>query len=174
MTAYLLIKIVPFWGLSLIATTLLYIVPFVYINNKEVIDTQINNASHVVNKQTAQIKDVAGHHTARASESVKNIAGDYSAKAQEYMGSARQTTANAANKATAATTGRSTSGTTTTKPTAAGSRNTSSAYKTSDFPNAPQTGPTPATEQFKATADELSREAGVGNVKKQEGPVLAS
>jgi hypothetical protein len=53
------------------------------------IDQQIRNASQIVNTQASQVKDLAGHHTARATETVKAYAGDYSAKAQNYIGSAR-------------------------------------------------------------------------------------
>lgn len=160
----------------------MYLVPFVYTNNKELIDEQLNHASHVVGEQTQQIKNVAGHHTARATESVKSYAGDYSAKAQEYMGSAKQSAANATNKTVNATSNAAGSA----KQTATNASNQaanatkrnvssgSSTYKSTDFPNAPQTGPSPLSDQFKATADELSKEAGMGNVKRDEGPILAS
>ncbi|KAL9098751.1 MAG: hypothetical protein Q9163_005644 [Psora crenata] len=87
--SYWLIKIVPFWGLSLIAASCIYLGPLTYMNNKEFIDTHVANIQNVVNTQATQVKDLAGHHTARASETVKQYAGDYSAKAQEYIGSAR-------------------------------------------------------------------------------------
>ena len=63
--------------------------PLIYMTNKELIDHHVKNASEVANAQANQLKDLAGHHTARAHETVKSYAGDYSAKAQEYMGSAR-------------------------------------------------------------------------------------
>lgn len=87
--SYWLIKIVPFWGLSLIGTSLAYLGPLVYINNKELIDTHLANASEVVNSQASQVKDMANYHTNRASSSVKQYAGDYTSKAQGYIGSAR-------------------------------------------------------------------------------------
>ena len=59
------------------------------MTNKELIDEHISKASDVVNTQATQVKDLAGHHTARAQETVKAYAGDYSAKAQNYIGSAR-------------------------------------------------------------------------------------
>ena len=119
MTSYLLIKIIPFWGLSLIGCSMLYLTPLIYTNNKAAIDTQIANAQDIVNKQAAQVKDLAGHHTAQASETIKSYAGDYSAKAQDYMGSVRQ---------------RNVSG-----PSATATRSSASgSYKASDFPAAPQ------------------------------------
>ena len=63
--------------------------PLIYMTNKELIDHHVKNASEVANAQANQLKDLAGHHTARAQETVKSYAGDYSAKAQEYMGSVR-------------------------------------------------------------------------------------
>lgn len=87
--SYWLIKVVPFWGLSLIAVSCIYMGPLIYMTNKELIDHHVKNASDVANAQANQLKDLAGHHTARAHETVKSYAGDYSAKAQEYMGNAR-------------------------------------------------------------------------------------
>ena len=87
--SYWLIKIVPFWGLSLIAVTCIYMGPLIYMTNKELIDHHLTNASETANAQANQLKDLAGHHTARAHETVKSYAGDYSAKAQEYMGNVR-------------------------------------------------------------------------------------
>ena len=87
--SYWLIKIVPFWGLSLIAVSCIYMGPLIYMTNKELIDHHVRNASEAANAQANQLKDLAGHHTARAQETVKSYAGDYSAKAQEYMGNVR-------------------------------------------------------------------------------------
>ncbi|CAF9930481.1 hypothetical protein IMSHALPRED_008190 [Imshaugia aleurites] len=131
--SYWLIKIVPFWGLSLIAVSCIYLGPLIYMTNKELIDHHVQNASEVANSQANQLKDLAGHHTSRAHETVKSYAGDYSAKAQEYMGSVR---------------GRSTS------PKVNSSKPTSNAplksepgsapnYSSEDFPHAPKQEPTP-------------------------------
>ena len=87
--SYWLIKVVPFWGLSLIAVSCIYMGPLIYMTNQELIDHHVKNASDVANAQANQLKDLAGHHTARAQETVKSYAGDYSAKAQEYIGSVR-------------------------------------------------------------------------------------
>lgn len=130
--AYWLVKFVPLWGLSLISVSCIYLGPLVYMTNKELIDENLSKASKVVNSQANQVKDLAGHHTSRASETVKAYAGDYSAKAQSYIGSAR---------------GRSTS------PEVASSKPMANApvksepgsapdYKPSDFPHAPKQEPT--------------------------------
>lgn len=131
LTSYYLIKILPFWGLSLIGVSCIYLGPLIYMNNKELIDTHLQNASDVVNTQAAQVKDLAGHHTARASETVKAYAGDYTSKAQEYIGS-----------------GRSKSPEMPSKPAAANAPTKSEPgmeprYSDGDFPHAPKQEPTP-------------------------------
>lgn len=88
--SYWLIKFVPLWGLSLISTCVIYLGPFIYIQNKELIDGQLNHASGVISAQAAQVKDLAGQHAGKGYESVKAATSDYTAKAQELMGSARQ------------------------------------------------------------------------------------
>ena len=130
---YWLIKIVPFWGLSLIGASCIYIGPLIYMTNKELIDEHLKNASEVVNNQANQVKDLAGHHTARAQETVKAYAGDYSSKAQNYIGSAR---------------GRSNSPeVTSSKPMAnapvKSEPGSAPKYSPSDFPHAPKQEPTP-------------------------------
>ncbi len=88
-TSYWLIKFVPFWGLSLIAVSIVYLAPLVYVNNKEMIDQNINKASQIINSQASQVKEISIHHAERATSTVKAYAGDYSAKAQNYIGGAR-------------------------------------------------------------------------------------
>jgi len=122
--SYYLIKIVPFWGLSLISTSLLFLGPLVYKTNQELIDHHLNNASNVINQQTEQVKTIAGQHAARASESTKAFVGDYSAKAQEMIGNAR---------------GRSASpNITKSEPTFKKENIPSSTYNAEDFPVAPK------------------------------------
>lgn len=87
--SYWLIKILPLWGLSLIAVSIGYLVPLIYVNNKEIIDQQLQNISQTVNSQATQVKGLAEHHTARATETVKAYAGDYTSKAQNYIGAAK-------------------------------------------------------------------------------------
>ncbi|KAI9768275.1 MAG: hypothetical protein M1835_006896 [Candelina submexicana] len=151
--SYWLIKFVPLWGLSLIATSVIYLVPLIYVNNREIIDHQIQRASEIVNSQATQVKDLAGHHTGRAVETAKAYAGDYSAKAQNYIGSAR---------------GRSgspevnSSSPPTSKPAKSYPNNdiaqeaSDASYKSSDFPHAPRQEPTsnttPIADQYRASA----------------------
>ena len=126
--SYWLIKFLPLWGLSLIATSIIYLAPLIYISNKEVIDAQIANASDVMNAQAAQVKDLAGQHTAKATSTLKTYAGDYTAKAQGMIGNAR---------------GRSSS------PEVPMKKEFSSpSYSASDFPKTPQQAPAQAEPQL--------------------------
>lgn len=119
--SYYLIKIVPFWGLSLISTSVLFLSPLIYKTNKELIDGQLAHASEILNQQTKQVKELASHHATIAANTTKQYASDYSAKAQDLVGSARA---------------RSSSPTTVKKENVP-------AYKSEDFPAAPK-------EEFKA------------------------
>ena len=89
LVSYWLIKFVPLWGLSLIGVTVIYLTPLIYVNNREIIDEQIENVTRLINSQATQVKEIAGHHAERATSTVKAYAGDYSAKAQNYIGNAR-------------------------------------------------------------------------------------
>lgn len=124
--SYWLIKIVPLWGLTLIGISNIFLGPLIYINNKEAIDAHVANAHEVVNNQANQVKDLAGHHTARYSETVKQYAGDYTAKAQGYIGSARGKSPELAKQ----------SGSTAGPGSAPG-------LSSQDFPHAPKQEPTP-------------------------------
>ncbi|KAK1752124.1 Reticulon-like protein 1 [Echria macrotheca] len=87
--SYYLVKIVPYWGLALIATTVVFLTPLIYTTNQELIDSQLKHASEIVNAQTAQLKTVAQKHTEQASQITKQYMGDYTAKAQSLIKGAR-------------------------------------------------------------------------------------
>ncbi|KAF2800691.1 cell lysis protein-like protein [Melanomma pulvis-pyrius CBS 109.77] len=87
--SYFLIKFVPLWGLTLIATTVAYIGPLVYVKNKEVIDAQLEKGYHLVNQQATQIKDLASQHTANAASTIQGYSKEYTSKAQETINSYR-------------------------------------------------------------------------------------
>ena len=129
--SYWLIKFTPLWGLTLIATSTLYLTPLIYKSNKEFIDAHLENASNVVNSQANQMKDLTAHHVGRYSETAKQYAGDYTAKAQNYIGGAR---------------GRSTSPETSNSTPANAPLKSepgdAPAYQPSDFPHAPKQEPT--------------------------------
>ncbi|KAG9235146.1 Reticulon-domain-containing protein [Amylocarpus encephaloides] len=127
-SSYYLIKVVPFWGLSLITSTVLFLAPLLYKTNKELIDHYLTQAADIANQQTKQVREIASHHAARATETTKQYVGDYSHKAQEMIGSAR---------------GRSSSPTVVKAEPAIKKENVTSTYKTEDFPAAPK-------DEFKA------------------------
>lgn len=85
--SYYLIKIVPLWGLTLIGTSVLFLTPLIYKQNKELIDHQIAHASRVVNQQTVQVKQLATQHASNAAATTKHFVDDYTHKAQEIIGS---------------------------------------------------------------------------------------
>lgn len=78
---YWLSKILPLWALSLIAVTVAYLGPLVYIANQEIINEQIENAQQIINSQANHVKDLAGQQTAHATGLMKQYVGDYGAKA---------------------------------------------------------------------------------------------
>ena len=59
--------------------------PLVYNANKELIDSQLKNASDLVNEQTSQLRSAAGKHTSHVTDLTKQYMGDYSAKAQNMI-----------------------------------------------------------------------------------------
>lgn len=129
--SYWLIKFTPIWGLTLIATSTLYLTPLIYKSNQEFIDAHLENASNMVNSQATQVKDLTAHHVGRYSETAKQYAGDYTAKAQNYIGSARgqATSPKVDNSIPANAPKKSEPG-------------DAPAYQPSDFPHAPKQEPT--------------------------------
>jgi glucan-binding YG repeat protein len=83
--SYYLVKIVPYWGLSLIATTVLFFAPLVYKSNQQFIDEHLRQATEVVSSQTAQLREATQKTTAQYTEVTKQYMGDYTAKAQELI-----------------------------------------------------------------------------------------
>ena len=104
----------------MIGTCIAFIAPLVYAQNKELIDANLKNAGDVLNKQAAQVKELAAQKTGKASETVKTYAGEYGHKAQEAIGAAKS-------KATAK------------------SRSASAGYNSNDFPAAPKGEPLQAS-----------------------------
>ncbi|KAH6632639.1 Reticulon-domain-containing protein [Chaetomium tenue] len=98
--SYYLVKIVPYWGLAVIATTVIFFTPLIYTTNQELIDTQLKHAGEVVNAQTAQLRTVAQKHTEQATQVTKQYMGDYTAKAQALIGGGRSQGAKPSVKAT--------------------------------------------------------------------------
>jgi hypothetical protein len=151
--SYYLIKIVPFWGLTLISASVLFLSPLIYKTNKELIDHHVNNASNIINQQTEQVKQLASHHAARATETTKQYVGDYSAKAQDLIGSRS----------------RSVSPTITTKsePAPVKKENVPTQYKSEDFPAAPK-------EEFKSAPTTESVASGPRDLSSEEEPLIST
>ncbi|PHH60774.1 hypothetical protein CDD81_1171 [Ophiocordyceps australis] len=82
---YHLAKLVPYWGLAIMATTVTFFVPLVYKSNQEVIDSQIKNASEMIGAQTAQFRNVAQKQANHLTTVSKQYAGDYTGKVQEML-----------------------------------------------------------------------------------------
>jgi ABC-type multidrug transport system fused ATPase/permease subunit len=87
--SYFLIKFVPMWGLALIATVTAYIGPLVYIQNKEVIDAQLEKGRSLASQQATQIRDLASKQAANASQTVSGLTQQYTTKAQETINNYR-------------------------------------------------------------------------------------
>ncbi|SPQ25238.1 8074f09c-a600-4d24-b0cb-35bf5064f60c [Thermothielavioides terrestris] len=83
--SYYLVRIVPYWGLAVIATTVVFFAPLVYTTNQEFIDSQLKHAGEVLNAQTAQLRSVAQKQTKQATQVTKQYMGDYTAKAQALI-----------------------------------------------------------------------------------------
>jgi hypothetical protein len=119
--------------MCLIGTSVMFLVPLLYVSNQELIDHHIRNASNIVNQQAEQVKQLASHHASVAAKTTQQYAADYTAKAQEMVGVKRSTSPEATTKPIK------------TEPTDSSFNAANSAtYEPSDFPAAPK-------EDFKTT-----------------------
>jgi hypothetical protein len=73
------------WGLALIGTIVTFLGPLVYIQNKEVIDAQLEKGRSLASQQAAQLRDVASKQAANASQTVQGLTQQYTTKAQETI-----------------------------------------------------------------------------------------
>jgi len=76
--------------MALITTSVIYLAPLIYLQNKEVIDRNLEQAGNVLSSQAKQAKDLTAQQTSKGFESLKQYTGDAAAKTQELVGSARQ------------------------------------------------------------------------------------
>lgn len=90
---YHLTKLIPYWGLAVIGTTLAFLLPLIYVTNKELIDQHLKSASDVVEAQTNQVRNVAQKQAQQVTALGKQYAGDYTGKVQEMLGSRAAPTA---------------------------------------------------------------------------------
>ncbi len=85
MVSYFLIKLVPLWGLGLIATTIAFLGPLVYLKNQEIIDAQLDKVYNIANKQAQQVKTLANQHAGNAVKTVQGYTQQATARAQETV-----------------------------------------------------------------------------------------
>lgn len=156
--SYGLYQLVPAWGLSLIFTCIIFLAPLIYVQNREVIDTQLENVTNIVNTQAAQLKDLTAHHTSQAFETAKVYADEYAQKAQELVGR-RQSTATTSHTGTTSTTTGTSSTSSSSLP--------KSSSTTSDFPVAPKQDPLPSAPATDPAASEFS-----GQLAAEREPLL--
>ncbi|OAA61404.1 Reticulon [Cordyceps fumosorosea ARSEF 2679] len=83
--SYFLVKLVPYWGLAILGTTLAFFVPLVYAANKELIDEHLQTASEAINAQTAQVREAAQKQADQLTALGKQYAGDYTGKVQDMI-----------------------------------------------------------------------------------------
>ncbi|KAF1833677.1 hypothetical protein BDW02DRAFT_569767 [Decorospora gaudefroyi] len=83
--SYFLIKFVPLWGLTLIATFVTYLGPLVYIKNKDAIDAQLEKGYNIANQQAQQVKGLANQHMGNAIKTAQDYTHQATGKVQETV-----------------------------------------------------------------------------------------
>jgi hypothetical protein len=76
--------------MALISTCVIFLGPLIYIENKELIDGQLQQASDVIGQQTSQLRDLTAQHTSKGLDTMKQYTGTAAARAQDLVGTARQ------------------------------------------------------------------------------------
>ena len=76
--------------MALLSTCVVYLVPLIYIQNKEFIDGHLEHAGKVASQQATQVRDLASQHAGKHYETVKGYTGEYANKAGDFVGTARQ------------------------------------------------------------------------------------
>jgi len=159
--SYGLIKLVPFWGLSLIFTCITFIAPLIYVQNQEMIDNQVENVTHIVETQASQLRDVTVKQTNSAMSTAKAYADEYTQKAQEYMGRRQSTVpTSGSGSSTGSSTGISTQSSSTTAHTSAAEpaylTKTNAVEHGPEFPVAPKQDPYPSAPATDPAATSFS------------------
>ncbi|KAI1437967.1 Reticulon-domain-containing protein [Xylaria sp. CBS 124048] len=83
--SYFLAGVLPYWGLALIATTVVFLAPLIYSTNQELIDHYVQEGAEMLSSQTEELRQVATKHASQATEITKQYMGDYTAKAQTLL-----------------------------------------------------------------------------------------
>ena len=82
------------------ATVTAFTAPLIYINNKELIDEQIQRASDMVNSQVETTKKLTGKYAEEAAVHVRTTAADLQSKVQTYTKSPTKKTEAPSNTST--------------------------------------------------------------------------
>jgi hypothetical protein len=93
---YFLIKYIPLWGLMLLATVTAFSAPLIYLNNQEVIDDKIRQASEFANAQLESGRKVSEKYAGDAIARAQATAADLSQKVQGYASSRKSPSPTAA------------------------------------------------------------------------------
>lgn len=145
----------------MIFTCITFLGPLIYVQNQEMIDSQVENVTHIVETQAHQLRDVTVQHTNQAMSTAKAYADEYTQKAQEYMGR-RTSTVPTSNQATSSTS--NTASSTQASSISAQSLSSDSAKLTKanavadgpEFPVAPKQEPYPSAPATDPAATEFS------------------
>ncbi|KAF8456690.1 Reticulon-domain-containing protein [Terfezia claveryi] len=81
---YFLIKYLPFWSLAFLGTILGFAGPYVYINNQEQIDAQINHYSDIANMKLIEARGVTEQYAGEYATRARQTASQLSEKVQSY------------------------------------------------------------------------------------------
>lgn len=81
---YFLIKYLPFWSLAFLGTILGFTGPYVYINNQEQIDAQINHYSDIANMKLNEARGVTEQYAGEYATRARQTASQLSEKVQSY------------------------------------------------------------------------------------------
>jgi len=81
---YFLIKYLPFWSLAFLGTILAFTGPYIYINNQEQIDAQINHYSDIANMKLNEARGVTEQYAGEYAIRARQTASQLSEKVQSY------------------------------------------------------------------------------------------
>jgi len=81
---YFLIKYLPFWSLAFLGTILVFTGPYVYINNQEQIDAQINHYSDIANMKLNEARGVTEQYAGEYATRARQTATQLTEKVQNY------------------------------------------------------------------------------------------
>ncbi|KAF8455289.1 Reticulon-domain-containing protein [Kalaharituber pfeilii] len=81
---YFLIKYLPFWSLAFLATIAVFSGPYIYLNNQELIDAQINHYSEIANHKFIEARGYSEQYAGEAVHRARATATQLTEKVQNY------------------------------------------------------------------------------------------